>query len=379
MRALLTVIIVSMFCVACTGKPEVKPEPRYVAWTTVADDSAGSALKISGVLVAGEQAPLAFDVPGVVKTVRVNVGDSFSKGEVLAELEPRTFDLQLAQRQAALEEAQTTVTLTEQQYQRMSSLIPIDAVSQSQYDVSKAERDSALSRLKTAKVQVDLARKDLNDTKITAPYNGLITKRLIEPAQRVKSGETSLYIQGSSANFEVEFSASEQAVSQMNVGDPYNVYLPALDTQVAAVVTEIGVDANAGSTYPVTLQTKERAANSRAGMTAEITLVKVAKNLPLTIPATAFAIDTDGSRYVLVLQPLTATDTTGTTNSPNSSSANLWQVKRRTVELGNVSQQQVVVSSGLRAGEPIVSRGLMLLADGDTVTRLNEGVRQFAE
>ncbi len=374
---LLALVMISTgFLVSCSDEPEKVDVPRPVAWTTVDYADKHFATKIAGVLVAAEQAPLAFDLPGMIETVSVTVGDAFAKGDILATLDPNTFNLQVSQREAELAEAQTALALADQEHQRSLQLIPIDAISQSRFDVTEAELDSARSRLRSAKVRLDLAQSDLSDTQIIAPYSGQLTERLIEPAQRVQPGQTVLQIQSDSQRFEVDFSVSEQVVSQMALGDRYEVYLPALATQIAAVITEIGVDSGTSNAYPVTLKATKMIADARAGMTAEIALATAKEELPITIPVTAFATDTTGARYSLVLNPVSATNNE---SIANTKAPDLWQVTRRNIELGAVDQQYAIVHTGLEFGQPIVSQGLTLLNEGDIVTRLNEGARQFAE
>lgn len=354
----------------CGDAPSVdEAPPRPVAWTTVTLTDTAGQRRIPGVIASRAAAPLAFEVPGVVASVEVEIGDAFTAGDVLATLDARSFALQLTQREAQLAEARANHALAASDHARAQRLVERGAVSRAQYDAARAALDTARSRIATLQAQVDLARKDLADTRLVAPYAGTVTRRLVEPAQRVTPATPALHIQGHGPGLEVNLTVPETLIDQLRMAGTHQVHLPALGTTHGGQISEIGTDAAAGSSYPVTLLLTQPPSGARAGMTAEVILDTGDGRPRLTIPVTAFAnteSDDPGTAHVYVLEPDGADEQAAI-------------ARRRSVTLAGVTGQHAIVADGLSADEPIVSRGVAFLADGQRVARLDVGPRRFAE
>lgn len=351
---------------ACSEAPLQEPLLRPVSWTTPAAAEAGAMRRISGTLVAPNRAPLAFELPGVVDSVAVEVGDTFTAGEPLATLEGRSFRLQVAQRRAEQDEAQASLNLARQDFTRATRLLERGATSKAQYDAAASQAETARSRLATARARLDIAEEDLADTMLIAPYDGELTARHIEPAQRVQPGQTALAIQGIDTTLEIEISVPETLVSDLEVGTTQHVDLPALSATASAEVIEIGRNAQTSTAYPVKLLMRQPPQRARPGMTAEVLLQATQSSSPadrLRIPATAFATDSANSRFALVLEPRDDS----------------YVVAKRGITISTVTGQHALVTEGLSSDDVIVERGLAFLSDGQRVTRLGDGPRRFNE
>ena len=353
---------------ACAEQAQTSPTPRPVAWVEVMRYSDTEARRLPGLVQAAQRAPLAFEVPGRVAKVNVNIGEKFAKGDALAQLDNRSFRLTLQEREASLADAQARLVQARKTLGRKLALQKRDVGSQAAVDDARAAKDSTQAQAKRLQALVNLARKDLEDTTLTAPYNGEVLQRLIESSQQVALGATVFEVQGNEGNAEIQVSVPETVVDRVQINDAATVTFPARpQLKLKAHITEIGAGAIEKNAFPVTLVLHATAANVRPGMTAEVNFAlpelasgttKTAANL-LTIPVTAFIAGKDQSAAVFVFSKDGKT------------------IHRRQIQVATISGDLALVSSGLSAGEIIASKGLPYLQDGQSVERLNVGVQRF--
>ena len=367
--ALVLYLVLSSLLLACgSDQEQAPPEPKPITWAIVQTAENGHTRSISGVLQTPQRAPMAFEVPGRVASVNVETGGVFERGDVLAALNDRSYSLTLAQRKAELAEARAASELSRTRFERARALRESNAISQAQYDTDAATLASDRSRVDTAQARVDIAAKDLSDTRLIAPYDGTVARRHIEPAQRVPAGETALEIQSRDDGMEVVVSAPETLINRLD-RDAMHIVTLAVTPQSAmmAKITEVGTDAGDRNAYPVTLAIPEPIASARAGMTAEVTLRLVADvgdasdgQDNIEIPVTAFAQGADRQTFVYVV---------------NESD----RLERRGVTVADISGDKALVADGLRVGEIVASQGVAFLHEGQAVTRIGVGPRQFNE
>lgn len=335
---------------------------RPIVWAEVESARSGTSRRIAGVVRSVERAPLSFEVPGRVEAVHVGVGDEFESGDVLAELDDRTFRLTLAQRRAELSEARANLTLAKADYRRAERLLGRGAISQAKYDAAQSSFETASSRVDVAASRVDLAREDLADAKLHAPYDGAVAARLIEPAQRVRAGATAVEVQSVGGGLEVHVVVPESLVTALAPGSEHRVTLPEVEGELlTGSVTEVGVDAEYRSAYPVTLELVDPPQSVRAGMTAEVRLHLDATGPErVAIPATAFLAGDGEREFAFVFDERSRT------------------VSRREIDVTDVSGGRALVASGLERGEIVASKGVAFLSDGQRVTRVGVGVKRYS-
>lgn len=350
----------------CAEQSQNEPAARPVAWTTVVAYNKTEARRLPGLVRAAQRAPLAFEVPGRVAKVNVDIGENFTQGDVLAQLDTRNFRLTLEERRANLADAQARFVEMRKTLDRKLELQKRKVGSQAAVDSAHAAKDSAQAQVNRLQALVNLAREDLDDATLSAPYNGEVLQRGIEPSQQVRVGETAFEVQGNESDAEVSVSVPETIVGRLQLGDEATVSFPAHPLPpLAATVTEIGAGAIQRNAFPVTLVLQAAPANIRPGMTAEVNFALAAANeaLPnlLAIPVTAFIAGEDKNTAAFVFSDDGQT------------------IERRTIQIADISGERALVSSGLSAGEIIASKGLPYLQDGQPVERLNVGVARFQQ
>lgn len=168
-------LTVTLIVTSCGQKKgEDIPLVRPVKTATVSSQSV--ILKdFSGMVEAVEYVKLAFRVSGQIIDLPVVEGQRVRKGQLIAAIDPRDISLQYAADKAAYETAAAQV-------ERNKRLLGRQAISLQEYEISVANYQKAKSAY-------ELSTNNMRDTKLLAPFDGSIEKRLVENYQRVNSGE----------------------------------------------------------------------------------------------------------------------------------------------------------------------------------------------
>ena len=143
--------------------------------TAIVESSSEINKDFSGIVEAVEYVKLAFRVSGQIIDLPVIEGQRVKKGQLIAAIDPRDIALQYAADKSAYETAAA-------QLERNKRLLERQAVSVQDYEISVANYQKAKSNF-------ELSTNNMNDTRLTAPFDGSIETRIAENYQRVNSGE----------------------------------------------------------------------------------------------------------------------------------------------------------------------------------------------
>ena len=119
-------------------------------------------------------------------------GKEFAEGEILFQIDPRTYDAELKRAEGNLRQAQAHLGRLELDYKRAVPLLPSQAISREDYDKIVGDRDEALAAVTTAEAARDLARLNVDFTRVTAPLAGRVSRQLVDPGNLIKADETVL-------------------------------------------------------------------------------------------------------------------------------------------------------------------------------------------
>ncbi|WP_206483417.1 efflux RND transporter periplasmic adaptor subunit [Thalassotalea sp. G2M2-11] len=365
MRNLLILLLI-LTTVACSPEQKVtKKNIRPIAWTSVEQTDLTQLRTLSGIVAPVESTQLSFEVPGKVESVAVNLGDVVKKGQLLATLSQRNFQLTLQSAQAQLAKSNAALSEASSTFKRFSTLIAQKLVSQSEFDNAKANFQAAKSAVNVAQTQVDIAKKNILDSKLLAPYNGKITRRFIEPSQQINTGQPSFEIEGDHG-LEVDVLVPETLIQQIVQGDVLSVHFPVLaGLSIPGKINEIGSRAESANAFPVTVVLMQSNNKLRAGMTAEVDFTFAGEGRTgfngkvSVIPITALRAGLEQKTYVYVFDEQASV------------------VRQRQVQTENILGNRVFISSGLKSGEIIATAGVAFLRDGQRVTLLDKSTARF--
>ena len=131
---------------------------------------------------------LAFKYAGKIKSINFESGDFVKKGQVIATIDDSDYKVNLEAFSKKYEAANAVVQNAEAQFSRAEKLYKGGAMPKKDYDNALMQKNVAISTLKEASAGLENARNTLNDTKIIAPYDGYIDKKIVEVGAVVPEG-----------------------------------------------------------------------------------------------------------------------------------------------------------------------------------------------
>jgi RND family efflux transporter MFP subunit len=213
-----------------------------------------------GVIITDEAVDLAARVDGRVESVRVQVGSEVRKGDVLATLEAKTNQQELAVAEAellsqraeeqvaalSLEEAAERLRRREAPNQLSTGALSEEELSQVRYQhrMAGAKLEMARGRVQQQEARVAQLRQRVTETSLRAPFDGVVSSRLVHPGALVQAGQPVLHLLRRGIP-QVRFALTPSQVQHLTVGSPGRVEVPehnvVLEGRVSQVAPEVDV------------------------------------------------------------------------------------------------------------------------------------------
>ena len=316
-----------------------QPEPVETVATAVARALQHRASTTAiGTVRALRSISLRNEVAGTVRQVALVPGDVVDAGSVLVALDVSVEQAELHAQEAQAALAQSMLDRTERMSQQR-------AVSQSDLERSRAERDVALAQI--ARTRAVIARKTLR-----APFRARIGIADVHPGQFLEEGAELTTLQGVDDAAHVDFAVAQQVAAGLRSGDTVEVYAGDEARPVTAQI--VAVDARID---PATRNATVRARIDGADR-APVPGASVRVRVPTTVERSAIAIPASalrkgpGGDHVFVL----TADAQGKTRA-----------QQRPIQVAAQLGEEVVVESGLAAGEHVAAAGSFKLRDAALV------------
>ena len=199
---------------ACEQQNKYQPPPP--AEVTVAKPEQRKVtlyMEVTGSTAPLNRVDLVARVQGFLDKVAYKDGAAVKKGDLLFQIDQQDFKIALQIAQASQEQQEALLLQAEADLKRKQELVKTAAVSVATLDDSRAKRDSTVAELAKAKGQVEQAKRNLEYTTITAPFDGNMTARLVDPGAMVGAeGPTKLATIVQIDPLYVKFNIDEQQV-----------------------------------------------------------------------------------------------------------------------------------------------------------------------
>ena len=348
-----------------SGSSDVAPAVRGLKTFLVQDADTSTVRQYPSVLQPASLTVLAFELSGKISELSLSVGQSVKAGDVLAQLETTSLNLDVESAVAGLEQAKASNVNAEKDFSRKSELQKEGVVSKAELDQSRANVEVSRSQLVQAQSKLESAQTNLGKTQILAPYDGIINSVEVDPFATVSPGApiASLY---SSAAFEASFSVSFEVVSQLIDGKPVTITLAdRSEVQLAGVISELGSRADTVSSFPVVITLREMVPELKAGMAVSISMeFEVVNGGGFALPFQELALKQEFEPGAQHIKKTPVKQSVYVFDSETST------VQERDVLVAGVRGNSVIVVSGLSAGERVASAGVSFLRDGQKVKLL---------
>jgi len=181
-------------------------------------------LPVSGALTPLNQATIKSKVAAEVKETLVTEGMPVTRGQPVVRLDTADLASHVATQQAALEEAKAKLSLAQKTQESNLALLKQKYISQNAFDTSSSQVELAQAAVKSAASQLEIARRALDDATVRAPFDGIISKRLVQAGEKVAS-DTPLFamVNLKQLIFEAQVPASEIPRIKAGQGVTFNV------------------------------------------------------------------------------------------------------------------------------------------------------------
>ena len=287
-------------------------------------------------------------VAGRLAEVLVREGDRVTEGQVLARFETTELQAKMNERQSALEAARADARWTARDRSDKETLANRNIVSQSAADQARATAENRASMVAVAEAQLDVARKNLADAEVKAPFDGVVGERIANQGESLPiDGKILALLDTSHVEITAQMPAAD--VIRMKVGQTAQVTLEGFGDRVFnGKITRISPTTQAGSrSIPVYVEITDRHEALRGGLFGTGTVTVQEKGHALAVPASAMRKDDQGD-YVLIVED-------GTLVRKPVGAVRTWS-RGELVEVKGLESGMTVVSAplpGLHAGQKV--------------------------
>ena len=358
----LTSLLVVVALYGCGKKDAAEEEVvRPVRAMKVGDSRSVESRSFPGRAKATQELDLSFRVAGPLITRPVKVGDEVRRGDIVARIDPRDFQVELSNVRAQLEHAKALLERTEADYRRLQSIFKTDpgATSEAAIDEAKANRDRAKASVDSLQASVTSAEDQLSYTYLRAPFDGRVVATYVENFEDVRAKQAIIRLLDDS-QIEMVVNIPESLISLAPyVTNVYVVFDAFPDHELTAKLKEVGTEASATTrTYPVTLIMDQpediKILAGMAGKTvrADIDVPEERAAVGFEVPVAATFVS-DGKTHVWVIDEKAKT------------------VSKREVTTGELTDFGIKILTGLDAGEWIATAGVNYLREGQQVRLLD--------
>ncbi|MCZ6888378.1 MAG: efflux RND transporter periplasmic adaptor subunit [Gammaproteobacteria bacterium] len=355
-------LVATLVLVGCSAPPPpAKEQTRPVKAIQLATGQEFEGRAFPGTAKATQEVELSFRVSGPLIALPIQVGQTVKKGDVLAQIDPRDYQVKLRNVRGQMEEAKAALTRTENDLKRQENILKQDpgATSERAIDRAREGRDRSRANLSSLEASLTAANDQLSYTRLKAPFSGTVVATYVENFEDVRAKQPVARVVDDS-RIEMVVNIPENLISMVpdvqNVRVTFDTFP---DRTIPAEIKEIGTEASAITrTYPVTLiMDQPDDVKILPGMSGRVTgdppeeMVAIQGALMVPVSAT-FAVGDE--TFVWVIDEATNT------------------VSKRKIATGMVTNLGIGVTEGLSPGEWIATAGVHFLAEGQSVRILDQ-------
>ncbi|WP_345830238.1 efflux RND transporter periplasmic adaptor subunit (plasmid) [Pantoea sp. BRR-3P] len=334
--------IVIFITTACDQKKqEVAPPPRMVKVFDVMASGASQQRIFPARIESGDSTEVSFKRGGQIESLDIRQGTRVVQGQQIARLIAR-------EAQQRVNERQTAATLAQRQFARFQTLSGRQAISQAEMDVQRANRDAANAALQ-------IAREELGQMTLTAPFSGIAATVNVRNHQVVAAGQTIATLTRTDL-LDVVFSVPENLFTALDMRNM--TYRPVVrinslpDREFQAEYKEhTGSSSSNTLTWQIILTMPRPADFPAVGGVSGTVTINLA-NLPANVDRESLVVPVEA-----VFNP-----DNSQRNEPHvwvvQGSGDRLHVEDRKVSVGAVTDRGVVITAGLQAGERVVAAGV---------------------
>ncbi len=351
--------MLTMWVAGCEEAPPEKVERiRAIKPYYVSEPAGGDLRRYSGTISASDSSSIGFAVSGTVKTVIVNSGDQVKKGQILATLDAKNYQLDVQAAKSELKTKQAELKQVRQDIERKRELFKKGWIAKAAFEKTAASLDVAEEALNLSRSRLGLAERELTKTRLTAPFDGVIAERSVDPFTETKPGDQ-LFRIDTKGTYEVDVSISDSVINRVSVGALVTIDVANVaNCGCMGRIIQIGAQAGAANAVPVKATISQSSSQLLPGMAVDVgvVLAREGEARGFLIPLVAIAAGDDKARgYVFKF------------DQENG-------VVRKAPIIGEagIDGNLIGISQGVEPGYILAAAGVSFLRDGQRVKLLGQ-------
>ncbi|WP_069131093.1 efflux RND transporter periplasmic adaptor subunit [Rhodohalobacter halophilus] len=346
-KKLLSIGMLSLLVIAC-GEPQENGEDNGPAGArlmpvetiVIESDDFEDFVRVSGTVEAIEDAMISAEISGRIMSIKER-GERVEKGEVIAQIDDRLI-------QAQYEAAKTGYELAEDTFNRLESLYADSIVSTQDYNSARAQRDQAKS-------QLNQAEKQLQDSRIEAPFSGRIEERFIRTGELINPGMPVVRLVNTD-RVRIQAGVPERYAGEITEGSRVELNFRALNEEPrTSRVTYAGNVLDPETrTFAIEVELNNSGQIIKPEMVVDLLLDRATLNDVIIVPRTAVLRNETGVAVFVAAEQ------------------NGAKVARMVdVQTGPSSGPLIQIVNGLETGDEMVISGVRNLSEGDELNILH--------
>jgi RND family efflux transporter MFP subunit len=310
-------------------------------------------VRVIGTIHPARRADLSAQTGGLVEAVNFRPGDRVSEGDVLVQVDVERLTLELGQARSNADATRAQLSLAQGQLERVQQLVDRNVATTSTLEEAQSSVDGLRAQLTAMDDMVRLAELSLRNATVTAPFDGIVTARAVEPGTVIAAGSTLISVVDL-ATVELEAAAPVAAGVFVKPGQNAVVRIDGISDRTfeGEVVRINPVAAEGTRSIPVYIAMDNPDGLLFGGMFATAEVVVALSPDAIAVPTDAIRTDAGGSYVLTIVEdalvraPVTIAES--------------WE--------GNLTR----ITAGLAPGDEVIMAALPELDPGDLIERVPE-------
>ncbi|MBK7811825.1 MAG: efflux RND transporter periplasmic adaptor subunit [Saprospiraceae bacterium] len=326
----------SLLSTDSTGDETIK-KSKIVQIETLDKMDFNEYIELQGMVDAEFNLMASPQMPGVVTSIFVKIGDQVRKGKVLATLDGSTI-------RQGMEEVRTGLSLAETMYNKQKELWEQNIGSETQFLQAKNQKQQLEERLKSLQTQLNL-------TQITAPVDGVVDEVKLKIGEMASPGFTGIRVVNDKS-LSVKAKVSDLYAGKIKKGDKVNLFFPDQNKMIQSTISYAGQTVNLTS-RTVTIESKIPTGHQgiKANQMVKMKINNGIKKNSIVVPNNLIQTNIDGEFYVLVAEHVQEE----------------WVATKKIIKPDVSYNGFTVISDGLKVGELLITQGFGDIVDGQKI------------
>ncbi len=325
------------------GQPTKGPPPAFVVAEKAVQENIAPTSLYSATVISRDDANLSAELAGRITWV-AEVGDRIQAGEPVAKLDEVFIKQQVIEEQSIIQSEKAKFDLHTKEVKRFSELLEHNNVARSQLDQAISDQAVARSNMASSRARLSQAKERLKRTRIVAPFDGVVSERLLQEGEWANNGSTVVRLV-SASNLEIQTHIPASSLRFVAIGSPIS-YMHGSKSGVGKVRALVPIGGDTSRLYELRITADDE--SLVAGKLLRVSIPTEHEREAILVPRDALVLRREGVYVYRVNENSIA--------------------ERIQVETGIADLNRIEVIGGIQTDDLVVTRGGENLRPGMTVT-----------